>query len=137
MMEVAVVVGLDGQPIHWHLPPGRSAVYIPDTRDLWEVLWENRENLAGVAHSHPGSGRTGPSMTDLTTFDAVERGLGKRLAWWITTSDHMIELKWRGPDPLDFVGWEVRFPNKARSTRNWTDELRRLTYDNAHTGGTP
>lgn len=85
--EAAVVVHLNGEPIFWHTPPGSSAVYLPDSQTLWEVLWENRKNLAGVAHSHPGHGIPAPSWEDITTFDAIERGLGIRLVWWITTQD--------------------------------------------------
>ena len=128
MMEVAVVIDKRGRPIHWHLPPGRSAVGIPDTRDLWDVLWENRTNLAGIAHSHPGSGKTGPSMTDLTTFAACESGLGVRLNWWITTSDRLIKLAWRGPERLDYVAWGVQNPHISRMSNRWVGELRRLSY---------
>lgn len=129
MMEVAVVINKQGEPLHWHLPPGRSAASIPDSRDLWDVLWENRNNLAGIAHSHPGGGLPGPSMTDLTTFDACERGLGVRLNWWITSSEKLIELAWKGPDSLDYVAWEVQFPRESRMTQQWVGELRRLTYN--------
>lgn len=128
MMEVAVVVDKQGKPIHWHLPPGRSAGFIPDTRDLWDVLWEHRGNLAGIAHSHPGSGMPGPSMTDLTTFAACEAGLGARLNWWITSSDQLVELAWRGPERLDYVQRGVQDPLKSRMSNLWVGELRRLTY---------
>lgn len=136
MMEVAVVIDIEGRPIHWHLPPNRSAVSIPDTRDLWEILWENRETLAGVAHSHPGSGVPGPSGIDITTFAACEAGLGKRLRWWITSSDNLIELAWKGPERLNYTGWRVQHPHHSRSTNQWIDELRRLTYNNDSPGGT-
>ena len=42
-------------------------------------------DLAGVAHSHPGGGIPTPSWEDLTTFAAVEDGLGQRLVWWIVS----------------------------------------------------
>ena len=85
MIEVALVFDQQGNTIHWHLPPGRSGGWIPDTRDLWEVLWENRDRLGGVAHTHPWVGPAWPSQTDETTFSAIERGLGKRLLWPIVT----------------------------------------------------
>lgn len=75
MIEVGVVIGLDFRPRYWHLPPGRTAGSIPDTRSLWDVLWEQRADVAGFAHSHPGSGVPGPSHTDVTTFAAIEAGL--------------------------------------------------------------
>ncbi len=74
MIECGVVVGIKGA-IHWHLPEGRTMGSIPDTRALWDVFWEHRKlDYLGFAHSHPGSGIPGPSMTDLTTFAAVEAG---------------------------------------------------------------
>ncbi len=85
MMEVALVFDLNGNTIHWHEPPGRSGGSIPDTRSLWDILWENRERLGGVAHTHPWDGPAYPSHTDLTTFDAIERGLGKHLLWPVVT----------------------------------------------------
>lgn len=86
MIETAVVIGKRG-PLYWHLPPGRSGGSIPDSRRLWDVIWENRKEIVGIAHTHPGSGPTGPSTTDLTTFGAIERALGMKLRWWIASSD--------------------------------------------------
>ena len=89
-IEAGLVINTYGEPIYWHLPSGRSATRIPDSRELWDVLWHNRQRLAGFAHSHPGSGMPSPSHTDLTTFLAIEQALGKRLQWWITSSERLI-----------------------------------------------
>lgn len=94
MIEAGVVVTQRGS-VHWHLPTQRSSVELPDSRDLWEVLWSLRaEPRLGFAHSHPGHGRPMPSHTDLTTFVAVELGLGRRLDWWITSADTTVILTW-------------------------------------------
>lgn len=85
MMETALVFDLHGKTIHWHEPRGRSGGSLPDSRDLWDVLWENRDRLGGVAHTHPWDGPASPSGTDITTFDAVERALGKQLLWLVVT----------------------------------------------------
>lgn len=89
MIEAAFVFDVDGMLICWHQPPACTGGSIPDSAKLWNVLWENRNNLGGVAHSHPGRGATGPSHTDLTTFAAVERGLNRRLLWPIMTLTHV------------------------------------------------
>ena len=123
-MEAAVVVDLTGDGVYWHSPPGRSTVAIPDTRDLWQIIWDHRDDLSGVAHSHPGSGIPGPSRTDVTTFAAVESGLGRRLRWWIISRDHVIELKWVGPAPLQYGAVQVS-PAACR----WFDQLHTLSYD--------
>ena len=99
-LEAGLVI-VSGVPAYLHLPAGRSAGGLPDSRDLWDVLWKHRlEKDLGFAHSHPGSGAPLPSHTDLTTFAAIESGLGRRLRWWITSADATTELEWRGPDRL-------------------------------------
>ncbi len=102
VIEVALVFDVEGRVLYWHLPPGRSGGAIPDSRNLWEVLWENRERLGGVAHTHPWYGDTGPSGTDVTTFAAIEAGLGKRLLWPIVTFDRVVMLKWSGPEKFSY-----------------------------------
>ena len=102
MKEAAVVVDKQGRPLHWHIPTNRTGVALPDSRPLWDVLWEHREALGGVAHSHPGSGIPGPSHEDVTTFEAVEKGLGRRLDWWISSSNHLVLVRWVGPGPFNY-----------------------------------
>lgn len=102
MKEAGVVIGNDGEPAHWHSPDGRSSAYLPDSVSLWEVLRDGRDEIAGYAHTHPGGGRPGPSVTDVTTFSAVERGLGKRFKWWISSSDETVLVFWTGPDKHDY-----------------------------------
>lgn len=96
-MEAGVLIGLDKEPIYWHLPEDRSFAFLPDSRKLWDIIWENRKNTLGFAHSHPGDGIPGPSYEDITTFAAVEAALGKRLIWWITSSDSLVHVIWIGP----------------------------------------
>ena len=103
MTEVGVVVDRDGAVLHWHLPPDRRTAALPDSRDLWDVLWQHREQLLGFAHSHPGRGRPGPSWTDITTFAAIEAALGRRLVWWITSADRVVAVVWRGPHIHDYT----------------------------------
>lgn len=126
MIEAGVVIGTDG-PIHWHLPAGRTGGSIPDSRQLWKVLFENRKaDCLGFAHSHPGGGVPGASWTDLTTFAAVEAGLGRRLDWWITSSDHVVLLRWRGPDRISYNLFQL-----LTADPEWTAQLRE--YSNKET----
>jgi len=103
MLETGVLVGTSGQILAWHLPPGRTSGYLPDSRNLWEILWEHRKGLYGFAHSHPGSGPVAPSNEDLTTFSAVDRALGQRLVWPISSEDHVAFFTWKGPGPYDYA----------------------------------
>ena len=84
-METALVFDNRGKTIYWHEPAHRTAGSLPDSQDLWEVLWEHRPRLGGVAHTHPWSGPAAPSQTDVTTFAAVELGLGRKLLWPVVT----------------------------------------------------
>ena len=119
--EAALVIDLEDQPVYWHLPAGRTPTVIPDSRDLWLVLWANRERLAGVAHTHP-AGILTPSRTDLRTFAACEDGLGRRLVWWIVTPAEVVVCSFRDGAPDGYI---CR-PDSDRHT--WVDELRRCSW---------
>lgn len=123
MIETGVVVTGEG-PVYWHLPEGRSGGSLPDSRTLWDVLWDNRNApFLGFAHSHPGSGIPGPSWTDVTTFSGVERGLGRRLTWWITSSTHMIGLNYEGPDKYEYKAFSVTTePEWAAKLREYSEK---------------
>lgn len=123
MKEAGVLINHHGKVIHWHAPDSRDAHALPDSRNLWDTIWENRGTVAGFAHTHPGSGTPQPSHTDLTTFAAVEAALGKRLVWWIFSSDTASTVIWRGPEKLDYVG----VAEKTNLGFDWVDELRELS----------
>jgi len=121
MMEAGVVIDLNGEPLHWHLPVDRTVVSLPDSRPLWDIVWENREKIAGIAHSHPGGGVPGPSYEDVTTFSAIERALGRRLKWWITSADAAIVAVWTGPGLLTYSSTlckELEWMKKLRQISN-------------------
>ncbi len=130
-MESGVVIDLQGQPIYWHLPAGRTAGSLPETPALWEFVWENRQRVSGVAHSHPGFGVPGPSFTDVTTFAAFEAALGRPLDWWITTTDRIALFRWEG------TSWATRWNGPERLSYRqqalpgvnppWVVELRRAS----------
>jgi Prokaryotic homologs of the JAB domain len=97
-IEAGVVLDVYGAPIYWHSPGHRTTVSLPDSRDLWDVFWKNRQIVSGFAHSHPGTGTPSPSHTDITTFAAVEAGIGRHLSWWILSADEAVLCTWQGPD---------------------------------------
>jgi hypothetical protein len=120
-VEAGVVINKSGTPIHWHIPPNRSGGALPDSRDLWDVLWENRFDLEGFAHSHPGGGIPGPSHTDITTFAAVEAALGLRLTWWIISSEAAVTCTWCGPGKHDYSVKRTGYGS------SWIPRLRELS----------
>jgi hypothetical protein len=129
MIEVAMVFSNVGGIIWWPSSKG-NAGSIPDSRHLWDVLWESRAILGGVAHTHPWDGPGSPSGTDLTTFAALERGLGMLLTWPIVTMTHVDYYVWSGgqyrlnlyPPFEEHKGWHAAI-----------EEMRRLSQDGLHT----
>lgn len=125
MIEVAVVFDPLGRAIKWHGPDGSSGGSIPDSRELWDVLWKNRHHLGGVAHTHPWDGPGHPSHTDITTYQAVESGLGRWCVWPVVT---MTEVGYYVLDPQ--TREPVQWDNPFNHNPFWPDtvrELRRLT----------
>lgn len=114
--EAGVVIDGRGGVVHWHLPAGRTSIALPDSRSLWDVLWEGRDRIAGFAHSHPGAGLPVASQIDRETFVAIEAGLGRRLQWWIVSSTHTCVLTWDGQT---YAGAAVA------EEPAWVEELRR------------
>lgn len=107
--EAGVVLDRRGYPLFNHYPEGRTVGSLPDSPLLWDVLWANRSEISGFAHSHPGNGFSSPSETDVTTFAAIEAALGMRLDWWILTEDGVTLTRWSAPDRYE----TYRVPTQA------------------------
>lgn len=102
MIEVAMVFTKEGKMIY--LQPGSSAGSVADSCRLWDEIWENRKIVGGVAHTHPWTGTTHPSYEDVTTFRAIEAGLGELLLWPIITFTHVNYFSWHDQGELDLYG---------------------------------
>lgn len=127
MIETGVLVDRNHAPLLWHVPPGASQGSLPDSRDLWDVIWENRERVLGFAHVHPWDGQAAPSNVDLTTFDAVERALGRPLEWWIVTFSETRRVTSYDPTNLVYSpAWYVSLPVDENSLP-WIAHLRHLS----------
>jgi hypothetical protein len=124
-LEAAVVLDVINEVLYWHLPKDRGPGYIPDTRKLWEVLWDNRGNLGSVVHSHPGQGLPQPSHTDITTFAAIEAALGKRIRWGIITHDQLAYFEWKGPGEHDYICTDM---HNYDPTIEWLKHLHKHSY---------
>jgi hypothetical protein len=120
MMEAAFVFDKDGSVIFWHLPEDRTSGSIPDSRQLWTDLWNNRDVLGGVAHTHPWDGESWFSHTDVTTFAAIEQGLGVRLIWPVVTFTEIGYFEWMGPGETHYG------PVKHRRFRLKPEDIDRL-----------
>lgn len=102
MKEIGALIGTGDRVLHWHTPPDRSESNLPDSAELWNLLWEAHCNgiLVGFAHSHPGSNTPQPSYEDISTFAAIEAGLGRTLTWWIASASlQSIRIERHQPEP--------------------------------------
>jgi len=88
--EVQLLFDTEGRTLYWHDPSESNGGWIPDSQVLWDKMWEYRHCLGGMAHTHPGWGKARPSMTDVTTYAALELGLGKQLLWPVVTFSDVI-----------------------------------------------
>jgi hypothetical protein len=128
MMEAGVLISKNGEAAYWHEPAGRTSGSLPDSPDLWSVIWELRDHIGGFAHSHPGWGVPGPSQEDVTTFAAVEAALGRRLNWWIISHDKIVLVHHLGKDRgrLDYAVSEAPW---LEARLSWLPRLRRISYE--------
>jgi proteasome lid subunit RPN8/RPN11 len=123
MLEAGVVL-CGATALYWHIPPGRSFVSLPEDYDLWQIFWKNRDKVTAFAHTHPGSGRPEPSSEDLSTFKAIEDGLGKRLNWFILSSDTEI-ICFKVGDIYESFLLESKYNTPTEN--EWMSKLRELS----------
>jgi len=94
MLEMVLVFDTEGRAIFWKGPKGSFEGYVQDSELLWDRIWSARDRIGGVAHTHPWAGEAHPSYIDVTTFEAIERGLGQRLLWPIVTMTEVGYFHW-------------------------------------------
>jgi proteasome lid subunit RPN8/RPN11 len=127
MIEVAMVFDKKGNALFWLGPKEHTSSYIPDSQVMWQRIWEHRDIIGGVVHTHPWNGAPFPSETDTTTWHAIERALGKKLIWPIVSMDDVTYFRRFQKDGVEFYQ-AVNF--KPKNTTHWMKnviELRRLS----------
>lgn len=80
--EVCFLIGKKGDVL-WS-DASNSPLALPDSRERWEAIWQRREELAEISHSHP----LGPeqfSAEDTSTMRALDDALGKRVTFSLVT----------------------------------------------------
>lgn len=117
MIETGVLLDKNNEPIYWHLPAGRNGGALPDSHELWDIIWENRHRVGGFAHTHPWHGEAHPSGTDISTFVAIELALGQHLRWWIVTFSEVANWSFDGQSQA-FEG------GRTNECPPWVEELR-------------
>jgi hypothetical protein len=94
LREVFFVIGEDGV-IVWS-DASDSPVRLPDSRARWEAIWERRDRIVEIAHSHP-IGPLAFSREDETTMRALVTALGRSLRFSVVAPDGMV----RRDEPLE------------------------------------
>ncbi len=82
MREVCILLSADGAILWAHA--STSPTLLPDSRTRWEAIWEHRERLVAIAHSHP-VGPSAFSAEDESTMAALDDALGRRLTYYVVS----------------------------------------------------
>lgn len=98
LTEVCFLLDADGTVL-WRDSSGDPSA-LPDSRERWTAIWAHREVLAEVAHSHPG-GPAAFSATDLSTMDAIDAALGRRLGYAVVTPENVLRRRADGSTLID------------------------------------
>jgi hypothetical protein len=87
MREVCFLIGRDGAVL-W-ADASDSPAALPDSRSRWEAIWELRDDLEEIAHSHP-HGPAAFSREDETTMAALDSALGRLVRFSVVAPRVMI-----------------------------------------------
>ena len=83
MREVCFLVGRGGA-ILW-ADASDSPAALPDSRSRWRAIWELRDELEDIVHSHP-MGPAAFSAEDESTMQAIDSALGRVMRYTVVAS---------------------------------------------------
>jgi hypothetical protein len=90
-VEVCFLVGAD-ETVLWS--DRGTAGALPDSTERWQAIWRHRDELAVIAHTHPG-GLLAFSEEDRTTMAAIDDALGRSMRYAVVTDRAVL---YRDPD---------------------------------------
>lgn len=85
--EVCFIIGKGGAVL-W-ADASDSPVALPDTRERWQAIWDSRDDIENIAHSHP-NGPAAFSMEDETTMEALTSALGRTIRFSVVAPSAVI-----------------------------------------------
>jgi hypothetical protein len=88
MREVFMLIGRGGALL-WADASSEDPSRLPDSQARWQAIWQHRDELEELAHSHP-LGPLAFSEEDKTTMAALEAALGKTLKFSIVAPGGML-----------------------------------------------
>jgi hypothetical protein len=80
LREVCILVGRGGA-ILW-ADASNSPAALPDSRARWQAIWEHRDELEDIVHSHP-VGPAAFSAEDESTMQAIDSALGRVMRYTV------------------------------------------------------
>lgn len=80
LREVCFLIGKAGTVLWADASDSPSA--LPDSRSRWEAIWDLREQIEIIAHSHP-IGPSAFSAEDESTMEALDSALGKVMRYMV------------------------------------------------------
>jgi hypothetical protein len=92
--EVCFLIGKGGA-ILW-ADASDSPAALPDSRARWEAIWNHRDELEVIAHSHP-IGPSAFSAEDESTMEALDSALGKVMRYIVVAPRVTIARTGDGP----------------------------------------
>lgn len=92
--EVCFLVGKGGA-ILW-ADASDSPVALPDSRSRWDAIWNLRDDIEVIAHSHP-VGPAAFSAEDTSTMEALDSALGKVMRYMVVAPRITIVREGTGP----------------------------------------
>jgi proteasome lid subunit RPN8/RPN11 len=94
MREVCFLI-VEGDAIVW-ADVSNSPSSLPDSRVRWQQIWNSRDELVAIVHSHP-SGPAAFSAEDESTMEAIDAALGRPLWYAVVAPDVTIARVANGP----------------------------------------
>jgi hypothetical protein len=87
MREVCFLIGRGGA-ILW-ADASHSPAALPDSRARWQAIWNHRDELEDIVHSHP-MGPSAFSREDETTMEAIDSALGRTMRYTVVAPKQTI-----------------------------------------------
>ncbi len=80
MREVCMLIGRGDAILYADASDSPAA--LPDSRTRWQAIWDHRDELEAIVHSHP-VGPSAFSAEDRSTMQALDDALGKKLRYCV------------------------------------------------------
>ncbi len=100
--EVFFLIGKGGAVLF--ADASESPSQLPDSRKRWQMIWDHRQHLEELSHSHP-NGPLAFSKEDETTMQALETALGKALRFSVVAPSGVIAKQGSEVTPVDPEPW--------------------------------